>query len=117
MKMFFLSFRDWVCLVLGMIVFATVISLKAESSAARISIKAVNGNATSCTNGTTFQPLHAGDFTGPGSILKTDSSTTVDLILLDSGTVLRMLPDTTLQLAKLNKQKAGEQIMTETSLK
>lgn len=107
----------WVNVCLGMAVFTAAISANADLSSARIIIKAVNGQATYCTNEVTFNPLHAGDFTGPGSILKTDSDSTVDLILQDSGTVLRMLPDTTLKLAKVNKQKAGEQIMTETSLK
>lgn len=117
MKTIFLSALRWLCFSVGVVVFATVVSVQAELAAARITIKTVIGRATSCTNEVTFRPLHAGDFTGPGTILKTEADSTVDLILEDSGTVLRMLPDTTLQLAKVNKQKAGEQIMTETSLK
>ncbi|HTL72920.1 MAG TPA: FecR domain-containing protein [bacterium] len=117
MKIFSSAIKRWGCFGLGMVVFATAISLRAELSSARVIIKSVNGHATCSTNAVVFHPLHAGDLTTPGSILKTDADATVDLILQDSGTVLRMLPDTTLKLAKLNKQKAGEQIMTETSLK
>jgi len=79
----------------------------AEFSAARIIIKAVEGGATSSTNGLDFHPLHAGDHPGLGAILKTDSAATVDLILQDSGTVLWMRPDTTLKFTRLNKQPAG----------
>ena len=117
MKIFSSAIRRWGCFGLGMVFFATAISLRAELSSARVIIKSVSGHATCSTNAFVFHPLHAGDLTTSGSILKTDADATVDLILQDSGTVLRLLPDSTLQLAKLNKQKAGEQIMTETSLK
>jgi hypothetical protein len=100
-----------------MLISAAIVSSNAEPSAARLSIKAVNGHATVCSDGSTFKPLHSGDVAGPGSILNTDAGATVDLMLQDSGTVLRMLPDTTLEFAKLNKQQAGEQVVSDTSLK
>jgi hypothetical protein len=99
------------------VLFSVAVAVGAGLSTARINIKAVNGNVTYSTNGIDFQPLHAGDFAGPGSILKTDAGATVDLILQDSGTVLRMLPDSVLKFSRLKKQPAGEQIVTETSLK
>jgi hypothetical protein len=92
-------------------------ALAAEPLAAQINIKSVNGHATVCSDGSTFKPLHSGEVAGPGSILKTDAGATVDLVLQESGTVLRMLPDTTLEFAKLNKQRAGEQTVSDTSLK
>jgi hypothetical protein len=98
-------------------IFAAIVSSNAEPSAARLNIKSVSGHASVCNDGSTFKPLHSGDIAGPGSILKTDASATVDLVLQDSGTVLRMLPDTTLEFAKLNKQQAGEQVVSDTSLK
>ena len=85
--------------------------------AALVSIKAVNGSAEFSVNGISFQPLQAGDVISPGTILKTKDGATVDLILQDSGTVLRMLPETTLEFAKLNKQTAGDQLVSDTSLK
>jgi hypothetical protein len=97
--------------------FAAIVAANAEPFAAQISIKSVNGHAVGCTNGGTFYALHSGDVAGPGTTLQTDADSTVDLILQDSGTVLRILPDTTLEFAKLNKQPAGEQVVTETSLK
>lgn len=106
----------WLCVV-GLVL-AGGFSLQAgDFSVAQVSIKAVNGHATCSSNGVAFHPLQAGEMVIPGSILKTGAGATVDLVLQDSGTVLRMRPDTTLQLARLNKQKAGEQFVSDTSLK
>lgn len=104
----------WIWVVLAL---AGGLALGAEHSDARANIKAVSGNAFYSANGTDFRPLHAGDVAKPGSILKTDSRATVDLILLDSGTVLRMLPDSMLQFARLSKTPAGDWVVSDTSLK
>jgi hypothetical protein len=104
-------------LIFSSVLLAAIVTSNAEPLAAQINIKSVNGHATVCSDGSTFQPLHSGDVAGPGSILKTDAGATVDLVLQDSGTVLRMLPDTTLEFAKLNKQRAGEQTVSDTSLR
>jgi hypothetical protein len=90
---------------------------QAEPPQARIDIKAVHGAASISTNGTDYLPLHAGDFVGSGSILKTAANSTVDLFLPDSGTVLRMRPDSMLQFARLDKMPAGELTVSDTSLK
>jgi hypothetical protein len=109
---------SFACCWLGVsvLLIAGSFTVQADNSA-RVNIKAVSGLATCSTNGTLFQPLHAGDVALPGSTIKTEAGATVDLILQDSGTVLRLLPDSTLLLAKLNKQNAGEQLVSDTSLK
>ena len=95
------------CLVLG-----------AAPLPVRVSIKAVNGHATFSTNGVTFNPLYAGDYqVGAGLAISTDSKSTVDFILLDSGTALRMMPDTSLEFTRLSKLPVGEQVVSDTSLK
>lgn len=95
------------CLVLG-----------AAPLPVRVSIKAVNGHATFSTNGVTFNPLYAGDYqVGAGLAINTDSASTVDFILLDSGTALRMMPDTSLEFTRLSKLPVGEQVVSDTSLK
>lgn len=91
-------------------------SLRAELITARADIKAVNGQAVWFTNGDA-KPVHAGDVVKPGSIIKAGVNSTVDLVLQDSGTVLRMLPESALKFTCLDKQPAGEQIVTRTSLK
>jgi hypothetical protein len=88
-----------------------------ELPAARINIKAINGQVACSVEGGAFRPVQAGDQVGSGSTLKTEAGATADLILPDSGTVLRLLPDSKLQLAKLNKLAAGEQVVSDTSLK
>jgi FecR protein len=90
---------------------------KAEPPQARIDVKAVHGAASVSRNGADYLPLHAGDFVGPGSIVKTADNSTVDLFLPDSGTVLRMRPDSLLQFARLDKTPAGELSVSDTSLK
>jgi hypothetical protein len=111
-----ISFFPLLCA--GFVVLASVTRVAGgEFSAARINIKSVNGQASCSIDGTAFRPIRAGDCAGPGSIVKTEAGATVDLVLPDSGTVLRMLPDTTLKFEKLNMQPAGEQVVSDTSLK
>jgi len=89
----------------------------AEPLVSRINIKSVSGRVTCSADGVACHALHAGDFAAPGSLLKTGTNSTADLILPDSGTVLRMLPETTLKFAKLSKLPAGEQVVSDSSLK
>src|ERR1044071_9272040 len=51
-----------------------------------------------------------------GAEIKTGNDTTVDIILQYNGTVLRLLGNSTLSFDKLNKENAGEEVITETSL-
>jgi hypothetical protein len=93
------------------------VSLRAELSTASASVKAVTGQASWSIDGAAIQSVRTGDVAMPGSVIKTGPDSTVDLILQDSGTVLRLLPETELQFSRLDKQPAGEQIVTKTSLK
>jgi len=61
-------------------------------------------------------PLKENMTVGRGAVLKTSADSTVDLILQHSGTVLRLTPNSTLSFDKLNKEAAGEEVITETSL-
>lgn len=90
---------------------------KAGPVQARIMIETVCGAASVSVNGTDYLPVHAGDTIGPGSILKTAANSSVDLFLPDSGTVLRIRPDSMLQFARLNKTPVGELSFSDTSLK
>jgi hypothetical protein len=84
---------------------------------ARVSIQAVSGQAVCVAKGAAAQPLRAGDQVMPGTSIQTAAGATVDLILLDSGTVLRLMPESELKFNRVAKQPAGEQIVTDTSLK
>lgn len=104
----------WVGLVAAI---AAVTTVNAQPSAARITIKAVSGEVSGCSDGVTIYPIHAGDFIGAGTVITTGTNSTADLMLPDSGTVLRMLPESSMKFSRLNKEPAGEQIVTETALK
>lgn len=103
--------------LLTALLLATLPESRADQTAARINIKDVTGEVSVSMDGSTFRPVKAGDCAGPGSIIRTGEGATVDLILPDSGTVLRMLPDSVLKFSHLAKQAAGEQVVSETSLK
>ena len=88
---------------------------KAEIQSGQVLIQAVKGVATYST-GARWQPLKENMTVGRGVVIKTDAGSTVDLILKHSGTVLRLTPNCTLSFDKLNKEVAGEEVITETSL-
>ena len=107
--------RIWACI--AVFAFVGILNLQAAPSSARVTVKAVSGQARYSLDHSAAGAVHQGDLVKPGSVITTGADSTVDLILQDSGTVLRMLPDSTLQFSKLNKQPAGEQIVTVTYLK
>jgi hypothetical protein len=108
--------RAGICAVL-LLAFLLMPSSYAGLVDARVTIKSVSGEVTCCSNDVVVCAVHAGDFIGSGCVLKTGTDATADLILPDSGTVLRMLPESELKFSRVNKQPAGEQIVTLTSLK
>jgi len=93
----------------------SVLSSKAELQSGQVLIQAVKGVATYSTGGK-WVSLKENTTVGRGTTIKTDADSTVDLILQYSGTVLRLTPNSTLSFDKLNKEAAGEDMITETSL-
>jgi len=88
---------------------------RAEVQSGQVLIQGVKGAATYST-GDRWMPLKENMTVGRGAVLKTSADSTVDLILQHSGTVLRLTPNSTLSFDKLNKEAAGEEVITETSL-
>ena len=88
---------------------------QAEVQNGRVLIKAIKGNVTYSTDGA-WQPLADTAVITRGTVIKTEANSTVDLILQSSGTVLRLTPNSKLGFDKLNKESAGEEVITETSL-
>ena len=105
----------------GIFIFLAIfgnLTLKADPQAVRVSITDIKGHATFSTNGVVFQPLTVGKYTeGSGLAIKTDPASTVDFILLDSGTAMRIMPDTSVKFDRLSKVPVGEQVVSDTSLK
>src|SRR5258707_9793755 len=93
----------------------SILSSKAEIQSGQVLIQAVKGGATYSTGGS-WMPLKENMTVGRGTVLKTDADSTIDLILQHSGTALRLTPNSKLSFDKLNKEAAGEEVITETSL-
>lgn len=109
--------RRWMQLGgLGALAALCVFTASAQTESADIRITAVQGTAMYSTDHEHWLPLQADYVLGPGAILKTERDSTVDLILKQSSTVLRMMPETVLESTKMERTIAGEQIITETSL-
>jgi hypothetical protein len=93
-----------------------LLTVSAEVESGRISIKSVQGQAVYSVDHHSWFPIKS-DITIPaGAVLKTGPESTIDLVLQDSRTVLRVVPDTELELTELNKEVAGEDVITETRL-
>lgn len=103
--------------VLAAAILLTLITAsRGELQSGKLLVKAVSGDVT-CTMGGSSKAVKAGDYLDRGTAIKTGRASTADLILEYNGSVLRVLPESTLELAKLDKEQAGESVITETSLK
>jgi len=90
---------------------------KAEVQSGQVLVQAVHGSATYFRGDANGQAVKENLILTRGTTLKTAKDTTVDLILQYNGTVLRLMPESTLSFEKLNKEDGGEGTITETSLK
>jgi hypothetical protein len=89
----------------------------AGTKAPPVLIKDVTGSATYSTDGVTWHELKKDTTLDHESTIKTANSSTVDFILDYSSTVLRLTPDSELQLTQLDRLPAGEVVITDTTLK
>jgi hypothetical protein len=100
----------------GMVAVLYLSPASAEIQSGEVLVKAVHGVATYSTDHVTWRPLQPDLILKRGAVLKTGADATADLVMEDSGTALRMTPDTELEVARLNTELAGEQLVTETTL-
>jgi len=101
--------------LLAIVALALISTSRAEIQSGQVLIQAVKGDATYSV-GDRWLPLKENMTVGRGTVLKTSADSTVDLILQQSGTVLRLTPNSTLGFDKLNKEAAVDGVITETSL-
>lgn len=87
----------------------------ADVQPGQVLVKDVQGGAT-YSRGAEWLPLKKNAILSRGAVVKTGADATVDLILQYNGTVLRLIPNSTLTFNKLTKENAGEETITETSL-
>src|SRR5438067_13400724 len=76
---------------------------QADTKHNRAVIRAVHGGAEVSQNkGQSWAPAKVGQFLGANSVVKTSPAGTVDLFLGDNGPVVRVTPDTSLGIDKLD---------------
>src|SRR5690349_4601918 len=80
---------------------------KAEIQTGQVLVQAVHGPATYSVSGGPALPVKENLVLSKGAVLKTPTGATVDLVLQYNGTVLRLLPESTLGFDKLNKESNG----------
>src|SRR5215469_16144350 len=101
--------------LLALVILASASYASAGPQTGEVFIQAVHGDAT-YTVGDKWQELRADSMLSPGAAIKTGPEGTIDLVLQYNGTVLRLLPNSELRLERMNKEAAGEELITETSL-
>ena len=82
---------------------------------AEVVIQDIIGTASYSAGGT-WQPLKKNMTLSPGAIIKTDADSTVDLLLHSSLTALRLTPNSSLRLDRLNKEAGFDMEVTDTIL-
>jgi hypothetical protein len=82
---------------------------------AEVVIQDIAGTASYSTGGT-WQPLKRNIKLGRGAIIKTDANSTVDLMFYSSSTALRLTPNSSLRLDKLNIENDIGMMITDTTL-
>jgi hypothetical protein len=98
-----------------LLILTTVTSL-AEIQSGQVVVKAVTGDVSASNNTNDWKPVKAADQLMHGTTIKTGPNANADLIVDYNGTVLRLLPDSILELSKLDKQQSPTGVITETSL-
>jgi len=82
---------------------------------AEVVIQDINGTASYSVAGT-WQPLMKNMRLAQGAVIRTDGESTVDLLFHASATALRLTPNSSLRLDKLNQEAGGETMVSETTL-
>src|SRR5262249_49980505 len=101
---------------LAALISLSIVNTKAEVQSGQVLIKSVTGSATFSTNNTDWATLKEHVNLGKGAVIKTGADGAVDLMLMYNGTVLRLVANSCLSFDKLDKETAGEEVITETSL-
>jgi hypothetical protein len=105
-----------VVLASGIFVVVCLPAISSDLQSGELSIKSVQGMATCSADGSTWAALKPGMVLTKGAELKTGPDATADLEFEYSGTVLRLRPDSVLELAKMDEVVAEENVIIDTRL-
>lgn len=108
--------RRAVVLASGVFVLVCFPASSSDLQSGELSIKSVQGMATCSTDHSTWAALKPGMVLAKGAELKTGPDATADLEFEYSGTVLRLRPDSVLELAKMDEVVAEENVIVDTRL-
>ncbi len=112
-----LRMQVWpILLPVGMLVMMCVWAPASELQSGELSIKSVQGMATYSMDHSSWAALKPGMVLGEGAELKTGADASADLEFEYSGTVLRLRPDSVLELARLDEVVAEENVIVNTDL-
>ena len=100
----------------GILAMMCVSAPASEVQSGGLSVKSVQGMATYSRDHSSWAALTPGIVLGKGAELKTGPDSTADLEFEDSGTVLRLRPDSLLELTRLDEVVAEENVIIDTSL-
>jgi hypothetical protein len=100
----------------GMFAAVCLPAFASEVQSGELSVKSVQGNATCSMDHSSWAPLVPGMVLGKGAELETGPGATADVEFEYSGTVIRLRPDSVLELARMDEVVAGENIITDTRL-
>jgi len=103
-------------LAFGMLAMVCVSAPSSEVQSGELSIKSVQGMAAYSIDHSAWAALKPGMVLGKGAELRTGPDSTADLEFEYSGTVLRLKPDSLLELAKMDEVVAEENVIIDTSL-
>ena len=103
-------------LAMEMLVMVCFSALTAAAQSGELSVKSVQGTATYSTDHLSWAVLKPGMVLGQGAELRTGPQSVADLEFEYSGTVIRLRPDSLLELARMDEVVAGENVITDTRL-
>src|SRR6266542_3618198 len=89
---------------------------RAEMHSGQVFVNAVNGAVTCSSAKGVLHRVGAKDLLDCGVVIKTGAEATADLVLGHNKTVLRLTPNSTLRVAQLDEDLAGEDLVTEITL-
>jgi hypothetical protein len=114
-RLAFLSMRG-ICPATVILAAIGLSTASAEIQSGEVRINSIQGTVTYSTDHSTWRAVTPNQVLQSGAELKTAADSSADLVFDYSGTVLRMAPDSVLELAKLDKELAGENTIVETSI-